>query len=401
MPPASVLPDTSDFTLDEALLRRRKAARARRLHAVQIPAVRAAGLVILCLMALLRDAQTAPLFPRPELLALIGDVLNLASIETGKLELHPGPVDVRQLAQDAVALMQLAAHHKPVSLLCEIDPRLPACLWAVATRLRQLLMNLLHNAVKFTDRGTVQLRVEVLDHGVAPAVPGSWHVQLAVHDAGIGIAPAQMHAIFEPFTQVDSSSTRRHGGSGLGLAIVRELTGLMGGALSAQSQPGAGSVFRVRLTLPRVMDDAAAPSPPEPAPAATLRAPLVEDDPVNQIVVVEMLKRLGCEVDVADNSDAGHRAAVRGAYDIVFMDCHMPVLDGHEATRRIRAHEQQHGPVQAPHVVIVALTADVLPGDRPHCLDCDMDAVLTKPVSTAQWSAVRRLWRSQRPASSA
>jgi CheY-like chemotaxis protein len=193
---------------------------------------------------------------------------------------------------------------------------------------------------------------------------------------------------------VDSSSTRRHGGSGLGLAIVRELAGLMRGQVRVESRLGAGSHFFVDLPLQR------APGSVLPQPKATQptddNAPVsvlvVEDDAVNQLVVLEMLRKLGCEVDVVDDGEAAHRAVRAGSYDIVFMDCHMPVVDGFEATRRIRAWEQTRG----GELVIVALTADSLASDRQRCLDAGMNDFITKPVSSSQLSATIERWTGRR-----
>jgi CheY-like chemotaxis protein len=257
-------------------------------------------------------------------------------------------------------------------------------------RLRQLLVNLLHNAVKFTDRGTVRLEVLVLDDA-QPAL----RVRFSVRDTGIGIAQDKIDSIFGAFIQLDSSSTRRHGGSGLGLAIVQELATLMGGDVHVESDVGRGSHFWVDLPLQAAPNDALALTGLEPNDAdddEAVSVLLVEDDLVNQMVVEEMLKMLGCEVEVVADGELAHRAAGAGVYDIVFMDCHMPVMDGYEATRRIRAAEQGSG----KRVPIVALTADSLATDRQRCLDAGMDGFMTKPVSSAQLSAAIERWTGRR-----
>jgi CheY-like chemotaxis protein len=256
--------------------------------------------------------------------------------------------------------------------------------------MRQLLVNLLHNAVKFTDRGTVRLEVSVLD-----SAQESLGVRLSVRDTGIGIAADQIDSIFSAFTQVDGSSTRRHGGSGLGLTIVKELTELMGGQVHVESVVDSGSHFWVDLQLKEVPDE---PARIEVAGAAdgddqvSISVLLAEDDPVNQMVVEEMLKMLGCDVDVVNDGDAARRAAAQGRYDIVFMDCHMPVMDGYEATRHIRSDEQRSG-IRRP---IVALTADSLASDRVRCIESGMDDFMTKPVSSAQLSAAIERWTGHR-----
>jgi signal transduction histidine kinase len=345
------------------------------------------------------------------LLGLIDDVLDLSRIEAGKLQLHLSGCDLRALVADAVDLIDITARGKPIRLSSSLDSSLPPRVLADAARLRQLLVNLLHNAVKFTDRGTVRLEVQRLPAGVhagapsgapsgatsgAPQDPPPLWLRLSVRDTGIGIAADQLQLIFEAFTQADTSSTRRHGGSGLGLAIVHQLATLMGGTVQVQSQPGQGSHFWVDLPLAPAPDPPQADAgPPRPAPevgsTAVARVLLAEDDLVNQMVVAEMLQLLGCVVDVVDNGEAAHQAVCQGRYDLVFMDCHMPGMDGYEATRRIRSAAQ---PVA--RTPVVALTADALDSDRQRCLDAGMDGFLTKPVSSAQLSSTIEQWTGRR-----
>lgn len=315
------------------------------------------------------------------LLRLIDDVLDISRIESGKFTLAPSDVDLRALVDEAVDLVAISVRDKAVRVSGEVSTRLFDRVVADPLRLRQLVVNLLHNAGKFTQSGSVRLSVAVLSES-----GDVQQVRLSVHDTGEGIAPEQLESIFDAFTQADSSTTRRHGGSGLGLAIVKELATLMQGQVHVDSRVGAGSHFWVDLPLRRGLGGVA--QPPRAMPSdddAPVSALVVEDDPVNQLVAVEMLKKLGCEVDVADDGEAAY-AAVRartGSYDIIFMDCHMPVMDGFEATRRIRAWEQRTGGA----VLIVALTADSLATDRQRCLDAGMNDFLTKPVSSSQLAA--------------
>jgi signal transduction histidine kinase/ActR/RegA family two-component response regulator len=322
------------------------------------------------------------------LLRLIDEVLDISRIEAGKFTLTPSEIDLRALVDEAVELVAISVRDKALRVSAEVSPRLAERVVADPLRLRQLLVNLLHNAGKFTERGSVRVNVVVL---------AEWgdmqQVRLSVHDTGVGIAPEQLASIFDAFTQVDSSSTRRHGGSGLGLAIVKELAALMQGQVGVESRLGAGSHFFVDLPLRRAPGSVPRPQAAQPrdddAPVSVL---VVEDDPVNQLVVLEMLKKLGCEVDVVDDGEAAHRAVRAGSYDIVFMDCHMPVVDGFEATRRIRAWERHSGSA----LVIVALTADALASDRQRCLDAGMNDFLTKPVSGSQLSAAIERWTGRR-----
>jgi signal transduction histidine kinase/CheY-like chemotaxis protein len=321
------------------------------------------------------------------LLALIDDVLDLSRIEAGRLSLNPVSTDLRALVDEAVDLVAMGARGKPVSLSFHVTPQLPARVLADPLRLRQLLVNLLHNALKFTERGSVRLEVTVLDQA-----DDLLQLRFSVQDTGIGIAADQLASIFAAFTQVDSSSTRRHGGSGLGLAIVKELAELMGGQVQVRSQPGAGSHFWVDLPLHRAAEAPPLPASVDDSDEQIVSVLVAEDDLVNQMVVEEMLKLLGCEVDVVGDGAAACRAVAEGHYDLVFMDCHMPVMDGYEATRCIRRDEQRHG----RRITIVALTADALDSDRERCIDAGMDAFMTKPVSSSQLSATIERWTGRR-----
>jgi CheY-like chemotaxis protein/anti-sigma regulatory factor (Ser/Thr protein kinase) len=283
----------------------------------------------------------------------------------------------------------MTARDKPVTLTCGVSTGLPQRVLADPIRLRQLVVNLLHNAVKFTDHGSVRLEVTIVDDA-----PGALLLRFSVLDTGIGIASDKLDSIFDAFTQADSSSTRRHGGSGLGLAIVKELTDLMGGQVRVESRVDVGSRFWVDLRLEKAPDQARPTAPPDTDDDGdgSVAVLVAEDDPVNQMVVEEMLKMLGCDVDVVGDGESAWRATAQNRYDIVFMDCHMPMMDGYEATRRIRADESRRG----GHTPIVALTADSLDSDRERCLQSGMDGFMTKPVSSSQLSAAVERWTGRR-----
>jgi signal transduction histidine kinase/CheY-like chemotaxis protein len=321
------------------------------------------------------------------LLALIDDVLDLSRIEAGKLALHPAPLDLRALVAEAVDLMAAIGRDKPLQLDCTVDDALPVNVHGDPLRLRQLLVNLLHNAIKFTERGSVAVELRLLEQGDADL-----RVRIAVRDTGIGIADDKLDSVFDAFMQADASTTRRHGGSGLGLAIVKEIAELMGGAVGVESRLGEGSVFWAEVRLGH-SDDEPQPSRSTLAALGSLHACvlLAEDDLVNRMVVEEMLRSLGCEVSVVGDGEAACAATGRLRYDLVFMDCHMPGMDGFEATRRIRAREQ----IAGLHTPIVALTADALAGDRERCLDAGMDDYMTKPVSKLQLASAVKRWASE------
>ena len=346
------------------------------------------------------------------LLELLNDILDFSRIEAGKLQLERREFDLAQTLEETTAIFTGQASRKGLSLSSEIDPSVPSRVWGDRTRLHQVLVNLVSNAVKFTEKGKVDLHVALADES-----EGLITLRFTVTDTGIGIPPDSLVRIFESFSQVDQSNSRRFGGTGLGLAICKELVDLMGGEVGVKSELGRGSTFWFTArfenqplpsglspdpkdeTRPgeeetgplaadgELQDKPTAPyPPPEESPATNRRVLLAEDNPVNLEVVKAFLEQSGCQVDTAVNGLEAVAAFQRIHYDLVFMDCQMPELDGYEAVRLMR--EQETASAEGFHTPIVALTAQAFPDDKRRCLDAGMDDYLSKPVRQDQLRAV-------------
>jgi len=304
------------------------------------------------------------------LLTLINDALDFSKLEAGQVRLVPQTFDLAALVDDVVSLSMLPASE--AGLLLETRHHLPRPCLVVGdpARLRQILHNLVGNAVKFTETGRITV---VVQHNADVG-----RARIAVHDTGVGIAPEHLSVIFDAFQQADGSFTRRFAGTGLGLTIARELARAMGGDLLVTSQVGQGSVFTLKLDLPRpVVDVPVGEAPPAPPPRALGgRVLLAEDNPVNALVAEALLRKLGIDVTVVEDGEKAVEAFRTGRPDLVLLDCQMPVVDGLEAARRIRALEAAEG---WPRTPMVALTANAFEGDRADSLAAGMDDHLAKP----------------------
>jgi signal transduction histidine kinase/ActR/RegA family two-component response regulator len=321
------------------------------------------------------------------LLQLINDILDLSKIEAGRLEIDPRPCDPRKIVDDCVALMNVRAAAKGLALGVDCDPALPCRIQSDPTRIRQVLLNLLGNAIKFTEQGEVRL-------SAAFAAAPEPSIAFDVRDTGIGMTPQQAAAIFEPFRQAEASTARRFGGTGLGLTISRRLTEMLGGCLQlVESQPGAGSRFRAVIAAAAPADETdpaegpgREPEPDDALPAgprtlAGCRILFAEDGPDNQRLISHLLRKAGAEVALAaDGAEAVDRALGAAAagqpFDVILMDMQMPVMDGYEASRRLRA-----GGYTGP---IIALTAHAMSGDREKCLAAGCTDYATKPIDRAR-----------------
>ncbi len=318
------------------------------------------------------------------LMTIIDDILDFSKVEAGKVELEYTSYDLRELLDDVISLHSVKAKQKNLQLLSNIDPHLPIEVQGDATRLKQVLNNLLSNAIKFTERGHVKLLVALsrLDGETA-------HIRFRVVDSGIGIAKEHQQAIFERFQQADGSTTRKYGGTGLGLAIAAQLVNLMGGEIQLTSELGLGSCFEFSipvavinaqstytdqlnvLDFPKAEDNEISPQDNDKPWVL-----VVEDTIVNQKVVRIMLEKLGVRVSVANHGEEALQLCDQQPFDLIFMDCQMPVMDGFIATERIRKMGEW-----GKHVLIIALSANVIKEDQQHCFDVGMNEFVAKPVT--------------------
>ncbi|MBT9555925.1 MAG: GAF domain-containing protein [Myxococcales bacterium] len=327
------------------------------------------------------------------LLCVINDVLDFSRIESGLLVLEIRPFHLGQLVQDTASAVRATAAAKRLDLDVKVDPRCERGVLGDPGRLRQVLTNLLGNAVKFTETGGVYLDVRMTREG--PGVPT---IRLTVRDTGIGIEAASIWRLFDRFVQADSSTTRRYGGTGLGLAITKQLVTLMDGTVGVVSEPGDGSTFWVDVPLPWA--DAEPPKVEDPpartAPLGPLvgRVLVVEDNILNQRVARGMLERLGLHIDVAENGAVALAKLGKERYDVVLMDCQMPVMDGFEATGAIRRGDLG---VLDPTVPIIAMTANALADEVEHCLEAGMNLHIAKPVNPAAFHRALSVYLPETP----
>jgi PAS domain S-box-containing protein len=322
------------------------------------------------------------------LLALIDDILDLSKIEARKITLEKLNFNPRQIVDDVVQLLRVQATGKGLDLGACLAPEIPLLLGGDAHRLRQVLTNLAGNAIKFTERGQVKL-----DAKLDCQREGKATVRFAITDTGIGIRPEQAALLFSPFTQADASTTRKYGGTGLGLAICKQLVEMMGGTIGVESREGQGSTFW--FTAVFEMATAIGPATSTEgvdrhfaAPARTNQAARIlvaEDNATNREVALAQLHKLGYQADAVPDGAAAVQALERGGYHLVLMDCEMPVMDGYQATRKIRGSNQ-------PNIPIIAVTADAMSGDRDRCLGEGMNDYLSKPVELELLAQVLAKW---------
>ena len=320
------------------------------------------------------------------LLSVINDILDHSKIESGKFTLSPEVFDLRDALENIMHTLALKAEEKHLQLRLSLAPGLPRQIESDPARLRQILFNLVGNALKFTEAGRINISV---DQQNCP--PNTLH--FCVTDTGIGIPAEKIASIFDAFSQADGSITRKYGGTGLGLTITRSLVGMLGGRIWVESKPGQGSSFHFTLRYLPVAD-ALPSSRPATNNTATAAKPqsafvlVVEDNPVNQVLARKLLEKLGHRVGIAEDGAEGVDAWRSGVFDLILMDGMMPVMDGIEATRLIRAEEQDTG----THIPIIAMTANAMVGDREKYLASGMDDYIAKPVSFDALSGTLAKW---------
>lgn len=322
------------------------------------------------------------------LLAILNDILDISKIEAGKLRFENIAFNLTQVIKDIVVLYSLKSEQHGVALVQSIDESLPEVVLGDPTRLRQIIVNLVSNALKFTQQGEVKVSVDVLSKNTENV-----ELKISVSDTGIGISEQAQETLFNAFTQADGSTTRKYGGTGLGLAIVGQLVEMMQGELGVDSMEGEGSTFWVVLKFQCVDQESLVKEKVVPVSmplSSSVKILLVEDNPINQMVAQKMLEKVGVKSTLANNGVEALKILAEQVFDLVLMDCQMPEMDGFDATREIR--QLNIKALNQQPVPIIAMTANVMSGDRDRCLDVGMNDYIAKPVQFDELEALLRKW---------
>ena len=366
-------------------------------HEVRTPMNTVIGMIDLTLDTPLSDEQRENLTTVKNaadiLLSLLNDILDLSRVEAGKIQLENIELNLPNIVKSVCKGLSVLAQKKGISLVWDVAPEVPESLIGDPVRIRQILVNLINNAIKFTFKGDVVTTVKVQE-----VVGDVCELIFSVKDEGVGIAQDKLSSIFEVFTQADASTTRRFGGTGLGLSISSKLVEMMGGKIWVESEEFRGSTFHFSAKMrvakrPPAFVPVAAEEPGDGAAGRKQIKPLsillAEDNLVNQKIAARMLEKRGWAVKTAENGKQVLEYLDQGSYDLILMDAQMPVLDGYEATRLIRQGEKPTG----RHIPIIALTARAMSGDRKRCLDCGMDGYVAKPIDREKlYEAIEQLF---------
>ncbi|MFN8693625.1 MAG: ATP-binding protein, partial [Holosporales bacterium] len=344
-----------------------------------------------------RDYAETVIKSADALLELIDDILDFSKIEAGKIELESIPFNLASLCEDVCKIMRFKAVEKGIELVLDADTTANTPLRGDPNRIRQIVLNLVNNAIKFTPSGSVRLSLDIQERE-----DSLQRCRLEVTDTGIGIPADKTELIFNKFSQADQSTARKFGGTGLGLSICKELTALMGGTLGVNSTIGKGSTFWVEIELPRHLErrenaeiyDAAKEK--ELRNLQGLRVLLAEDSTINQTVAKAMLEKYRCVVSFASDGHEAVKKATTELFDLILMDCQMPEMDGYEATELIRSFETQNKRIKTP---IIALTAHAMTGDKDKCFEAGMDDYLSKPLRRADLESLLHKWGRKNAAS--
>jgi len=324
------------------------------------------------------------------LLSLLNDILDFSKIEAGKLDLEIIPFGLHNLCKELIILLKQKAAEREVVLETEIDSEIPNIIKGDPVRIRQILINLMTNAIKFTEKGAVTLKASVLEK-----TEKTVRLRIEVVDTGIGIEERSQRKLFNSFTQADGSTTRKYGGTGLGLAIVRQLVTMMRGRLGVESEVGKGSCFWVEVVfeIADIVMEETQRAVVEINETLVGHVLLVEDNPVNQIVATKMLEKAGLTFEVANNGEqAMQRLSAEHNFDLVLMDCQMPVMDGYEAAQALRKKEQENALDRLP---VIAMTANAMEGDKEKCFAAGMDDYVSKPVNQQALKETLARWLNE------